>query len=211
MKPENDIRQFFRKAAADTDPGMDEKVLAKVLAAHETTHSNDSVPNRSNVRSTIMRSPITKISHRRGGPRRGAHRPQPARRLSRRRRLGRGRQEGRSQSGSDLPEQRDQLGILEGKDGPDYSMNYLSGMKRRGDGYKDGQIVRSIYQDFEAGTGAAVFHSGKRYIREDFSGRAGRPDATGHDESQVPGPDDPVLRAQGTRPQDHRRGPVRRP
>ncbi len=58
---------------------------------------------------------------------------------------------------------------LEGKDGPDYSMNYLSGMKRRGDGYKDGRIIRSFYRDFEAGTGAAVFHSVKRYIREDSS------------------------------------------
>ena len=58
---------------------------------------------------------------------------------------------------------------LEGKDGPDYSMNYLSGMKRRADGYKDGRIIRSFYQDFEAGTGAAVFHSVKRYIREDYS------------------------------------------
>jgi hypothetical protein len=62
---------------------------------------------------------------------------------------------------------------LEGKDGPDYSMNYMSGMKRRGDGYKDGQIIRSFYQDFEAGTGAAVFHSGQHYIREDFSGEQG--------------------------------------
>jgi hypothetical protein len=62
MKPERDIQQFFRKAAADTEPGMDEKILAKVLAAHETASSTGSIPNRPNVRSTIMRSPITKFA-----------------------------------------------------------------------------------------------------------------------------------------------------
>lgn len=62
MKPENDIRQFFRKAAAGTHPAMDEKVLAGVLAAHEAADPNDSVGNRSDVRSTIMKDPITKLA-----------------------------------------------------------------------------------------------------------------------------------------------------
>ncbi len=62
MKPENDIREFFRKAAADTLPAMDKKVLARVLTAHDTTSLNDSAARRSNVRSTIMRSPITKVA-----------------------------------------------------------------------------------------------------------------------------------------------------
>jgi len=62
MKPERDIRQLFHRAAVNTDAGTDEEVLAKVLAAHETASSTGSIPNRSNVRSTIMRSPITRLA-----------------------------------------------------------------------------------------------------------------------------------------------------
>jgi len=62
MKPKRDIRLFFRRAAVDTDAGTDKEVLAKVLAAHETASPNDSAVHRSNVRSTIMRSPITRLA-----------------------------------------------------------------------------------------------------------------------------------------------------
>ncbi len=57
---------------------------------------------------------------------------------------------------------------LEGEDGPDYSMHYLSTGQQRTDGYKNGHIIRSFYRDFEARTGTAVFHTVKRFIREDL-------------------------------------------
>jgi hypothetical protein len=62
MKPTNDIRELFRKAAVDTRPGTDDTVLAKVLAAHEAANANDSTASRSSVRSTIMKSPITRLA-----------------------------------------------------------------------------------------------------------------------------------------------------
>jgi hypothetical protein len=62
---------------------------------------------------------------------------------------------------------------LESEDGPDYSMHYLSAAHSRTDGYKNGQIIRSFYRDFEARTGAAVFHTVKRFIREDLGDNQG--------------------------------------
>lgn len=62
MKPANDIRERFQKAAVDTRPEMDGTVLERVLAAHETANANDSTPNRSNVRRTIMMNPISKLA-----------------------------------------------------------------------------------------------------------------------------------------------------
>lgn len=62
MKPERDIRRFFRRAAANTNPKTDEKVLAKVLAAHETASPNDSAVHRSEIRITIMRSSVAKFA-----------------------------------------------------------------------------------------------------------------------------------------------------
>jgi hypothetical protein len=61
MKPERDIQQFFRKAAAGIDAGTDEKVLARILAAHEAIDPNDSAVRRSNMRSTIMRIPAVRV------------------------------------------------------------------------------------------------------------------------------------------------------
>jgi len=54
---------------------------------------------------------------------------------------------------------------LEGEDGPDYSMNYFSAMYSRSDTYKGGQIIRSFYQDYEAMTGSAVYHTVKHFIQ----------------------------------------------
>jgi hypothetical protein len=59
MKPANDIRRLFQKAAVDTHPEMDGTVLERVLAAHET--ANDSTASRSSVRSTIMRNPMSRL------------------------------------------------------------------------------------------------------------------------------------------------------
>ena len=62
MKPENDIKRIFHKAAVSTYPSMDQMILEKVLTAHETASPAGSTVNRSNIRRTIMKSPITKLA-----------------------------------------------------------------------------------------------------------------------------------------------------
>jgi len=56
MKPADDVEKFVNNAGIDTNPKMDETVLDKVLTAHKNA---EHVPN---LRSIIMKSPITKIA-----------------------------------------------------------------------------------------------------------------------------------------------------
>ena len=62
MKPVRDIRKLFQKAAAETRPEMDRKVLERVLAAHKTVNHGDSPANRSNRRSISMKNPIVRLA-----------------------------------------------------------------------------------------------------------------------------------------------------
>lgn len=176
MKPENDIRQLFQKAAAGTDAGMDEKILAKVLAAHETIHSNDPVPNRSIVRSTIMRSSVTKVAvaaavlvavfigiSQLGGSHAGVAWGEVARKVE----ASRGVVYRHRRSASD----------------PNYSIHYLSPTHSRTDQYSAGHIAVSHYLDFETMTASSVYHTQKHYWR---NAPLGRQDADAHDRMSDP-------------------------
>ncbi len=161
MKPERDIQQLFHRAAVGTDAGTDEKVLAKVLAAHETTSPTGSPPSRSNVRSTIMRSPITRFAiaaavlvaafvgiSQLGGSSTGVAWGEVARRIE----ASRGVTLRCTETTSFLP----------GDGG--HSIKYLDPTHSRTDTYKDGQIVKTFYNDFETMTLTAVFHTHKHYV-----------------------------------------------
>jgi hypothetical protein len=58
---------------------------------------------------------------------------------------------------------------LEGDNGPDHSMNYLTDKHWRTDDYKDGEIIRTFYRNYETGYAHAVFVTAKRYMREALS------------------------------------------
>jgi len=62
MKPTDDIRQFFRRAAVDTNPSMDETVLETVLTAHEKKTDKQPGTVRPSIRSITMKSPITRLA-----------------------------------------------------------------------------------------------------------------------------------------------------
>jgi len=62
MKPTDDIRQFFRRAAVDTNPSMDESVLETMLTAHDKKTENHSGPAFPSLRSITMKNPITKLA-----------------------------------------------------------------------------------------------------------------------------------------------------
>jgi len=62
MKSIEDVKKFFKNAAISTNPRMDENVLDKVLIAHEKTTNTKSATIEPNIRRTIMKSPITKLT-----------------------------------------------------------------------------------------------------------------------------------------------------
>lgn len=62
MKSADEIKKFFKNAAIDTNPKMDEAVLNKVLIANEKTTNPKSAAIVPNLRRTIMKNRITKIA-----------------------------------------------------------------------------------------------------------------------------------------------------
>ncbi|KPK41121.1 MAG: hypothetical protein AMJ65_10085 [Phycisphaerae bacterium SG8_4] len=62
MKPSGNVNRFFKNAAIDTNPKMDEAVLDKVLTAHEKTKNTMSALAQPALRRQIMKSPITRLA-----------------------------------------------------------------------------------------------------------------------------------------------------
>ena len=62
MKSADEIKKFFKNAAINTNPNMDEAVLNKVLIAHEKITNKNSDAIEPNIRSIIMKNQITKIA-----------------------------------------------------------------------------------------------------------------------------------------------------
>jgi formylglycine-generating enzyme required for sulfatase activity len=60
MKPPDEIRQLFKNAKLDIDPGADEKVFKDVFGAHQETTENE--PAMPEIWRIIMKSPLTKIT-----------------------------------------------------------------------------------------------------------------------------------------------------
>ena len=62
MKSADEIKKFFKSAAIDTNPKMDEEVLNKVLIANEKTTNPKSAAIVPNLRRIIMKNQITKYA-----------------------------------------------------------------------------------------------------------------------------------------------------
>jgi hypothetical protein len=62
MRPTDDIKRFIDKAAVSTNRQADKTVLDIVLAAQKKATDRTSAVNRPSLRSTVMRSPITKLA-----------------------------------------------------------------------------------------------------------------------------------------------------
>jgi len=62
MKPSDDIKKFFKKAAISTNPNVDEMVVEVMLTAQEKSLNTGPALSGQNIRRTIMKSPITKFA-----------------------------------------------------------------------------------------------------------------------------------------------------
>lgn len=169
MKPVRDIRKLFQKAAAKTRPGMDQKVLGKILVAHETANHDDSLANRSNRRGIIMKRPIARLAmaaaiiaavmlglfefvSNDGGS--GVVWAEVAEKVQ----ATSGLVLRCTASSSSMP------------DDADYAMKYFTPTRARTDFYKDGEIILTFYDDVEAATLTHVYHTRKHYLRRQHGG-----------------------------------------
>jgi outer membrane lipoprotein-sorting protein len=62
MKSADQIKKFFKNAAIDTNPEVDKAILNKAFIAHEETTNTKSAVSEPNIRSKIMKNPITKLA-----------------------------------------------------------------------------------------------------------------------------------------------------
>lgn len=168
MKPADSVNQLFRRAAVCTNPRMDEAVFEVVLAACEKATSEDSTVTRLGIRSVRMRSPITRLVVAAAilavvglgifefvgtGGKSGVVWAEVAKKVD--------------ASRGTIYRMRE---TVSGEtDEVDYAMAYSSSSRERADYYKAGQIVRSIYADYDTKTIVHIVPEGKRYIRDTHS------------------------------------------
>jgi hypothetical protein len=163
MKPEDDVKQFYQKIVVKTDPEADERVLEKVLAAHKTTKTHDSIWNRLSVGSLIMKSPTAKLAiaagiimavvlglfeFMGGNGGSGVVWAEVAKKVQ--------------ASGSLILRIRETGSVS--LDDSDYAIKHFSPAGSRTDAYKDGQITRSNCSNTETKTATFLFHATKTCI-----------------------------------------------
>jgi outer membrane lipoprotein-sorting protein len=61
MKPPEDIKRYFKKAALSTNPDKHEVIFEKILSAHEQVNKQEPETSRINLWRIIMKGPILKI------------------------------------------------------------------------------------------------------------------------------------------------------
>jgi hypothetical protein len=62
MKPQEDIKRYFKKATLSTNPDRHESIFEKILSAQEQANKNEPATSRINLGRIIMKSPISKIA-----------------------------------------------------------------------------------------------------------------------------------------------------
>jgi hypothetical protein len=162
MKSADQIKKFFKSAAINTNPKMDEIVLNKVLIAHEKTANTNSTAIEPNIWRIIMKNPITKLAvaavviiavtisiNQFGNPTTSVA------------------------WGDVLKKVQASRGVIYRimsirswkSDEPDYEMNYMSNSKSRLDSYKADQIFKTIYGNINTKIAVLVDHIHKSYVR----------------------------------------------
>ena len=168
MKSAEDIKRYFQKASLSTNPDKHEAIFEKIQSAQDQLKVTAPTLSGSNLRSKIMKSPITKmaavaviiIAVSLGlfefidtGNTSGIVWAEVARKVEASRgHIVRGRG-----ITSFLP------------DDGDYSIRYSCPKHSRRDIYKDGQIMTTFYSDLDTMTHTSVFHKHKRYISKPFT------------------------------------------
>jgi len=168
MKPADNMKKFFKNAAVNTNPKMDEAVLDKVLSAHEKAKNTRSAFAEPTLRRTIMKSRIVKLAAAaaiiavvvlglfefvKTENKSGVVWADVAQKVQ--------------ASGGVIFRSRGTA--LDPRDGgPGHTMNYLSSTQSRLDSYQGDQLIKTIYDDFNTKTVVLVDHNHKSYIKKTF-------------------------------------------
>lgn len=168
MKPADNIKKFFKNAAVNTNPKMDEAVLDKVLTAHEKAKNTRSAFAEPTLWRTIMKSRIVKLAAAAviiAGIVLGLFEfvetenkssvvwAEVAKKVE--------------ASPGLIVRCRETSSFLSNED--DYSIKYFSPTHSRTDTYKGGQITHTYYEDFNTKTLTAVYHTRKYYLSTTFT------------------------------------------
>jgi outer membrane lipoprotein-sorting protein len=167
MKSADEMKKFFKNAAINTNPKMDEAVLNKVFIAHEKITNTRLAKIEPNIRRIIMKSPIIKIAF--------------AAVIIAVVVLGLVELiDTASTSSVALAEVAQKVQASRGvtyrsrtirswkSDEPDYEMNYISNLKSRIDSYKANQIFKTIYSNINTKIDVLVDHNHKSYVKMTF-------------------------------------------
>ena len=170
MKPTDDIRQFFRRAAVDTRPNMDESVLETILTAHDKKTDQPPGAARPSLRSITMKNPIAKLAI--------------AAAIIAAVVLGLFEFiDTNGTSGVVWAEVVERVEASRGvifreratndrnahTEGSDYSITYLSPTQYRSEGFKRGQPWLTMYDNRATGKRVVLVHAQKGYVREEMT------------------------------------------
>ncbi len=165
MKPADNLNEFFKNAAVNTNPKMDEAIFDKVLIAHEEAKSAFTEPT---LRRQIMKSRIAKLAAAaviiaavvlgffefvKTENKSGVVWAEVAQTVQ-------------ASRGVIFRSRGSALDPRDG--GPGHTMNYLSSTQSRLDSYQGDQLIKTIYDDFNTKTVVFVDHGHKSYITKTF-------------------------------------------
>ena len=170
MKSAEDIRRYFQKSTLSTNPDTHEAIFEKIQRAQDQSKTTAPALSGFNRRSKIMKSNITKlaatvviiavvvlglfefIDHDGGS---GVVLAEVARKV---------------QASQGVIFRSKEISQDWRDNEPDYTMNYLSSTHSRLDSYKEDQIFKTIYDDFNTKTVILVDHlpSHKSYVKMTF-------------------------------------------
>jgi hypothetical protein len=163
MKPANDMRQLFQRAAVHTNPRMDKAVFEVVLAAREKATSEDSTVIRPGIRSVCMRSSITRLAV--------AAAVIAVIGLGIFEFIGTGGRSGVvwAEVAQKVQASRSVVYRETGESNGDYVITYLSPTQYRSDGFKGGQLWMTMWDNRGTGKRVVLLHAQKGYVLENMT------------------------------------------
>jgi len=168
MKPADDIKRYFQKSTLSTNRNKHEAIFEKIQRARDESRTTSPALYRLNLRSNIMKSPILKLAAAAiiialvvlglfefigTESTSGVVWADVARKIE----ASRGVIYRNKSTYSGRPADSD------------YSIVYLSDTKSRDDSYKEEQIVRTSYCDFDTQTFTWIAHDAGKYMQEAMS------------------------------------------
>ncbi len=165
MKSAEDIKKYFKKSTLSTNPGRHEAIFEEIQRAQDQSKTTAPALSGLNLRSKIMKSPITKVAAvaviiiavlvgitQFGGSTTSVVWAEVAQKV---------------QASGGLTLRITETGSVS-LDDSGYAIKYFSPTGSRTDAYKDGQITHSRCSNYKTMTSTYVYHTRKQYISTQY-------------------------------------------